>query len=132
MESLLSGAGLALNGGQSAIAVVENVNNAIKGFIWGPIMCIVFVVIGILLSVRTGLFQVSKIKLWWGSTIAAVFTDKKVRTTSEKKAISQFQALSTALAATIGTGNRRRRGPPRLLPADRVRCSGCGFPRSSV
>jgi len=105
MVSLFAGSGLSLNGGQSAIAVVENVNNAINGFIWGPIMCIVFVVIGILLSVRTGLFQVSKIKLWWGATIAAVFTDKKVRTTSEKKAISQFQALSTALAATIGTGN---------------------------
>lgn len=105
MDSLLTGAGIALAGGQSAIAVVENVNNAINGFIWGPVMCIVFVLIGIFLSVRTGMFQVTKIKLWWSATIAAIFKDKSVRSTKEKKAISQFQALSTALAATIGTGN---------------------------
>jgi AGCS family alanine or glycine:cation symporter len=105
MDSLLTGVGIALAGGQSAVAVVKEVNDAINGFIWGPIMCAVFLLIGIFLSIRTGMFQVSKIKLWWSATIAAVFKDKSVRSTSEKKAISQFQALSTALAATIGTGN---------------------------
>ena len=87
------------------VAGVEKVNGAINGFIWGPIMCAVFVLVGIIMTFRTRWFQVSKLATWWKNTIAAVFTDKKVRTTDEKKSITQFQALSTALAATVGTGN---------------------------
>ena len=57
------------------------------------------------MTIRTGFFQVTKIKYWFGSTFLAIFKKKSVTKTKEKKAISQFQALATALAATIGTGN---------------------------
>ena len=87
------------------VAGVEKVNGAINGFIWGPIMCTIFVLVGILLTFRTRWFQLSRLGMWWKSTIAAVFTDKKVRKSTDSKSISQFQALSTALAATVGTGN---------------------------
>lgn len=87
------------------VAGVETVNKAVNGFIWGPIMCAIFVLVGILMTFRTRWFQVSKLATWWKNTIAAVFTDKKVRKTEDKKSITQFQALSTALAATVGTGN---------------------------
>ena len=81
------------------------INDSINGFIWGPIMCTVFVLVGIYISVRTNFFQVTRFGTWWRNTIASVFTDKKVLRTDDKKSISQFQALATALAATIGTGN---------------------------
>lgn len=96
---------LAAAGNSGLVADIEKVNGAINGFIWGPIMCIIFVLVGILLTFRTKWFQISRLGLWWRSTIASVFTDKKVRKTEDKKAITQFQALSTALAATVGTGN---------------------------
>ncbi len=84
---------------------VARVNNAVNGFVWGPIMLVVFLFVGLLCTVRNKFFQVTKIKLWFDETILAIFKKKSVRKTDDKKAISQFQALSTALAATVGTGN---------------------------
>lgn len=85
--------------------MISEVNGKINSFIWGPFMCTLFVLVGVYFSVRTGFFQISKAKLWWNGTIMAIFKDKDVTTSSDKKSISQFQALTTALAATIGTGN---------------------------
>lgn len=87
------------------IEIVEKVNGAVNGFVWGPIMLVVFLLVGLLCTLRTKVFQVTKIKLWMDETIMAIFKKKSVRKTDDKKAISQFQALSTALAATVGTGN---------------------------
>ena len=84
---------------------VARVNDAVNGFVWGPIMLVVFLFVGLLCTARTKVFQVAKIKLWMDETILAIFKKKSVRKTDDKKAISQFQALSTALAATVGTGN---------------------------
>ncbi len=85
--------------------IIGEINGKVNNFVWGPVMIFFFVAVGIFLTVRTRFFQVSKFGLWLNSTILAVFKDHKVRKTSDKKSISQFQALSTALAATIGTGN---------------------------
>ncbi|MBP5309523.1 MAG: alanine:cation symporter family protein, partial [Lachnospiraceae bacterium] len=49
-------------------------------------------------------FQVTHIKHWMKKTVGGVF-DKKSRSNDDKGSVSQFQALCTALAATIGTGN---------------------------
>lgn len=84
---------------------IAQTNAAINTFIWGPGMCVIFVAIGIYFSVGTRFFQISKFKMWWRGTIVALFKDKNVTETKDKKSISQFQALTTALAATIGTGN---------------------------
>ena len=87
------------------LETVARVNDAVNGFVWGPIMLVVFLFVGLLCTLRTKVFQVTKIKLWFDETILAIFKKKSVRKTDDKKAISQFQALSTALAATVGTGN---------------------------
>ena len=84
---------------------VEKINDAVNGFVWGVPMLILIISTGIFMTIRTGFFQVTKIKYWFGSTFLAIFKKKSVTKTKEKKAISQFQALATALAATIGTGN---------------------------
>ncbi len=90
---------------QSFIDTVAKVNGAVNGVVWGIPMLILIIGTGIFMSVRTGFFQITRIKTWANETFLAIFKKKSVTKTNEKKAITQFQALSTALAATIGTGN---------------------------
>lgn len=90
---------------QSFIDTVAKVNGAVNGVVWGIPMLVLIIGTGIFMSVRTGFFQITRIKTWANETFLAIFKKKSVTKTEEKKAITQFQALSTALAATIGTGN---------------------------
>lgn len=90
---------------QSFIDTVAKVNGAVNGVVWGIPMLILIIGTGIYMSVKTGFFQITRIKTWANETFLAIFKKKSVTKTDEKKAITQFQALSTALAATIGTGN---------------------------
>ena len=90
---------------QSFIDAVAKVNGAVNGVVWGIPMLVLIIGTGIFMSVRTEFFQITRIKTWANETFLAIFKKKSVTKTEEKKAITQFQALSTALAATIGTGN---------------------------
>lgn len=89
------------------VQTVENVNNAVNGFVWGLPMLILLVGTGILMTALTKLFQVTHFSHWVKNTIGGIFKDKHVtaHTGKEDTQISQFQSLCTALAATIGTGN---------------------------
>ncbi len=87
------------------IGGVEKINDQVNSFVWGPVMLVFFLLIGLYFSVRTKFFQITKIGLWLKTTFLSIFTKKEVRKTKDKKSISQFQALSTALAGTMGTGN---------------------------
>lgn len=84
---------------------IELVNGKLNDFIWGPYMLVLFLAVGLLFTVRTKLFQITKIKMWMNETFLAIFKNRKVLRTDDKHSISQFQSLCTALAATIGTGN---------------------------
>lgn len=85
---------------------ITNVNNAINDFVWVKTGLFLLIGTGILMTVLTKVFQVVHIKEWWMKTIGGMFKkDSKVRKNKEKGSVSQFQALCTALAATIGTGN---------------------------
>lgn len=85
---------------------VKNINGVVNDFVWGPFGLILLIGTGILMTCLTGLFQFRKIGEWWKTTIGGVFKQGAVsRNNKEKGAVSQFQALCTALAATIGTGN---------------------------
>ncbi|MBN2874665.1 MAG: alanine:cation symporter family protein [Spirochaetales bacterium] len=87
------------------IQMVASVNGVINGVVWGVPMLVLIIGTGIYMTVRTGFFQVTRTKEVSNRTFFAIFNKKSVRKTNDKKAITQFQALSTALAATIGTGN---------------------------
>ena len=89
------------------VGVVETVNNAVNGFVWGLPMLILLVGTGILMTVLTRFFQISHFSHWVKNTIGGIFKDKHVtaHTGKDDTQISQFQSLCTALAATIGTGN---------------------------
>ena len=87
--------------------LIVDVNSFVNGIVWGPFgLCLLFVA-GVWMTFRTKVFQISHFKHWMKQTIGAIFQDRKVtaHTGKEDKAISQFQSLCTALAATIGTGN---------------------------
>ncbi len=89
------------------LSLVETVNNAVNGFVWGLPMLILLVGTGILMTVLTKCFQIFHIRHWVKNTIGGIFKDSHVtaHTAREDMQISQFQSLCTALAATIGTGN---------------------------
>jgi len=82
------------------------VNGVINDFVWVKIGLILLIGTGILLTIATRFFQVCHIRHWWTTTIGSLFRKNSGTTRkTDKKTISQFQALCTALAATIGTGN---------------------------
>ncbi|MBR3340036.1 MAG: alanine:cation symporter family protein [Clostridiales bacterium] len=83
---------------------LTNINDAINSFVWVKIGLFLLIGTGILMTVVTKFFQVTHAGHWWKKTGGGVF-DKKSHNKKEKGSVSQFQALCTALAATIGTGN---------------------------
>ena len=84
---------------------LETLNNAVSGFIWGPGTLAFFLLLGIYLTARLDFFQVKKCRLWLGTTLFSIFSRAEVRRSRDRVTLSRFQALTTALAATIGTGS---------------------------
>lgn len=84
---------------------VAHINELLNGFIWGPVMLTAFLTVGLLFTIRTGLFQITRFRYWINVTFLQLFKEKRALHTQDSHAISQFQSLCTALAATIGTGN---------------------------
>ncbi len=83
---------------------IIRINDAVNGFAWGWFGLILLLGTGLTCTVITKFFQITHIKHWWEKTILMVFREES-HVKDEKGAVSQFQALCTALAATIGTGN---------------------------
>lgn len=81
------------------------INDAVNDFVWVKIGIVILIGTGILMTVMTRFFQVTHVKHWWKKTIGGMFDSKVTAHTSDKASISQFQALCTALAATVGVGN---------------------------
>lgn len=86
------------------LETITKINDAVNSFVWVKIGLILLIGTGILLTVVTKFFQITHFGHWWKKTGGGVF-DKKSHNKKEKGSVSQFQALCTALAATIGTGN---------------------------
>lgn len=85
--------------------LIASINGAINGVVWGPPMLVLMGVVGVLMTVLTGVFQLRHIGHWLKNTIGSIFKDRSVTAHTQDKSISQFQSLCTALAATVGTGN---------------------------
>ncbi len=79
-------------------------NDVVNTFVWTTLGLVLLLFTGILTTVLTKFFQVTHIGHWWKNTIGSLFK-KDVISHSKDKSISPFQALCTALAATIGVGN---------------------------
>jgi AGCS family alanine or glycine:cation symporter len=88
---------------EGAGPVLERVIDAVDGFVWGPVMCALLVGCGVYLSIRLGFLQVVRLPTVLRETFGTLFSRKRRR--ARAGSITPFQALSTALAGTMGTGN---------------------------
>ncbi len=80
---------------------IESVNSVINDFIWGVPAMICIIGVGLYLSIRTGFLQIRKFGYAIQTTIGRMFRKKE----ASDGALTPFQAVCTALAATVGTGN---------------------------
>lgn len=87
--------------GLEMLEMITKVNDVINGFVWGAPAMVCIIGVGILLSVRTGFIQFRKFPYAMKATLGKLFQ----KTDAGHGSITPFQAVCTALAATVGTGN---------------------------
>ena len=83
------------------LATIESINNVVNNLIWGVPAMICIVGVGLLLSIRTGFLQIRKFPYAMKVTIGRMLKKRE----ASDGALTPFQAVCTALAATVGTGN---------------------------
>lgn len=84
---------------------IADINNVINNIVWGVPALILLIGTGILMTVLTKGFQFVHFGHMMKETVGGLFRKKDILKSDDKHSISQFQALCTALSATIGTGN---------------------------
>ena len=80
---------------------IEIVNSAVNNFIWGVPAMICIIGVGLVLSFRTGFLQIRKFPYAMKVTLGRMLKKRE----ASDGALTPFQAVCTALAATVGTGN---------------------------
>ena len=105
------------------IEIITEVNDLLNGFIWGVPAMTCIIGVGLYLSIRSGFLQLRKFGYSMKCTIGRIFD----KTTAASGALTPFQAVCTALAATVGTGNIAGVAGAIAIGGP-VPCSGCGSP----
>ena len=103
------------------LQTIESINNAVNNFIWGVPAMICIIGVGLYLSLRTGFIQIRKFPYALKTTLGRIFKKKEASDGS----MTPFQAVCTALAGTVGTGNIAG-----VAGAIAIGGSGCGSPQS--
>ena len=80
---------------------IKQISDVVNGLVWGVPAMVCIIGVGILLSVRTGFIQFRKFPYAMKATLGKIFKKSEAGHGS----ITPFQAVCTALAATVGTGN---------------------------
>ena len=83
------------------LSTIESINNVVNDFIWGVPAMICIIGVGLYLSIRMGFIQIRKFAYAMKVTIGRIFRKRE----ASDGALTPFQAVCTALAATVGTGN---------------------------
>ena len=83
------------------LEMIKEVNSVVNGIVWGVPAIVCILGVGLILSIRTGFLQFRKFGDAMRNTIGKMFK----KTDAKKGAMTPFQAVCTALSATIGTGN---------------------------
>ena len=86
---------------EKMLHTIESINSVINDFIWGVPAMICIIGVGLYLSIRTRFLQIRKFGYAIQTTIGRMFRKKE----ASDGALTPFQAVCTALAATVGTGN---------------------------
>ena len=82
--------------------MIGEINDIIGKIVWGAPMLLLLLGTGVLLSVRLRGLQIQKFAYAMKNTVGKIL---KKDTNREAGTISPFEAVTTALAATVGTGN---------------------------
>jgi len=83
------------------MGLINNIVEALGGFLWGPPMLAVFLLTGAYLTIRSRAFPFRRLGLWLRVTFGSLLKKQEAAAGS----ITQRQALASALAACLGTGN---------------------------
>lgn len=83
------------------LSTIEAVNSVVNNFIWGVPAMICIIGVGLYLSIRTRFLQIRKFPYAMKVTLGRMMKKKE----ASDGALTPFQAVCTALAATVGTGN---------------------------
>lgn len=83
------------------LSTIESINQVVNDFIWGVPAMVCIIGVGFYLSCRTGFLQICKFPYAIQTTIGRIFRKRN----ASDGALTPFQAVCTALAATVGTGN---------------------------
>ncbi len=83
------------------LKTIAQVNSVVNNFVWGVPAMICIIGVGLYLSLRTGFIQIRKFPYSLKTTLGRMFRKKE----ASDGALTPFQAVCTALAATVGTGN---------------------------
>ncbi len=83
------------------LETITAINSAVNSFVWGIPAMVCIIGVGLLLTIRTNFLQVRKFPYAIKTTIGRVFRKREASDGS----MTPFQAVCTALAATVGTGN---------------------------
>ena len=83
------------------LSTIESINQVVNDFIWGVPAMVCIIGVGFYLSCRTGFLQIRKFPYAVQTTIGRMFRKRN----ASDGALTPFQAVCTALAATVGTGN---------------------------
>jgi AGCS family alanine or glycine:cation symporter len=83
------------------LSTIEAVNSVVNNFIWGVPAMICIIGVGLYLSIRTRFLQIRKFPYSMKVTLGRMMKKKE----ASDGALTPFQAVCTALAATVGTGN---------------------------
>ena len=83
------------------LQAIEQINNVVNNFIWGVPAMICIIGVGLYLSIRTRFLQIRKFPYAMRVTLGRMRKKKE----ASDGALTPFQAVCTALAATVGTGN---------------------------
>lgn len=83
------------------LQTIEMINNAVNNFVWGVPAMVCIIGVGLFLSLRTRFLQIRKFPYAIKTTLGRMFRKRE----ASDGAMTPFQAVCTALAATVGTGN---------------------------
>lgn len=83
------------------LETIKAVNGAVNSFVWGAPAMICIIGVGLLLTIRTRFLQIRKFPYAIRTTLGRIFRKREASDGS----MTPFQAVCTALAATVGTGN---------------------------
>jgi AGCS family alanine or glycine:cation symporter len=86
---------------RDTLETLMNINSAVNSVVWGPVLLILVLGTGTYLSFMTGFFSITKIGYVLKNTLFKMFA----KDDKGEGEVTAFQAVATALAATVGTGN---------------------------